>query len=79
MKTLLTVLFFTDTLVLIVLSFLLLKWLDNGISGSALTLLLIAIGSCIFLLGFLLVRYINLPIDKKYMAHLKEDAGNDIQ
>jgi hypothetical protein len=79
MKTLLTVLFFTDTLILIILSFLLLKWLDNGISGSALTLLLIAIAFCIFLLGFLLVRYINLPVDKKYITHLKEDAGNDLQ
>jgi len=66
MKTLLTILFFVDTLVLIILSFLLLKMLDTGISGGALVFLLIAYASCIFLLGYLLFRYMNLPPEKKY-------------
>jgi hypothetical protein len=40
--------------------------LDTGGSGSALTFLVIAFVSCIVLLGYLLVRYMNLPPDKKY-------------
>ena len=65
MKTLLTILFFVDTLVLIILSYLLLKVLDMGGHGAVLTFLLLAYASCIFLLGYLLVRYMNLPPDKK--------------
>ncbi len=79
MKILLTILFFTDTLALFVLAFLLLQWLDAGVSGSALTLLLVAFGSCIFLLAFLLVRYFDLPVDKNYKTLLNEDAGKGLQ
>jgi hypothetical protein len=65
MKTLLTILFFADTLVLIVLSFFLLKMLDTGVGAGWLTFLLVVYACCIFLLGYLLFRYMNLPPDKK--------------
>lgn len=65
MKTLLTILFFADTLVLIVLSFFLLKMLDAGVGAGRLTFLLVVYAGCIFLLGYLLFRYMNLPPDKK--------------
>jgi hypothetical protein len=39
--------------------------LDLGIRLGGLALLLLAYVSSIFLLGFLLFRYLNLPSDKK--------------
>jgi hypothetical protein len=45
------------------------------VNGCAHILLLVAFGSCVFLLGFLLVRYVNLPVDKNYKTLLKEDGG----
>lgn len=79
MKTLLTILFFINTVVLIVLSFLLFQWLDEGVSRKAIILLLLAYGSCIFLLGFLLMRYMNLPMEQSYKSMLNEGAGNGWQ
>ncbi len=79
MKTLLTILFFTDTLVLIVLSFFLFKWIDNGTGGSAFIFFLIAYGACIFLLGFLLMRYINLPVDQNMPKLLNQQADGNQQ
>ncbi|WP_162944687.1 hypothetical protein [Flavisolibacter nicotianae] len=65
MKTLLTILFFVDTLVLITLSFLLLQTLDSGAGLGRLIFLLTGCAGCIILLVYLLLRYMNLPPDKK--------------
>jgi hypothetical protein len=64
MKTILTILFFLDTLALSVLSFLLLRFIDAGSHGATLLLLLLLYACCIFLLGYLLFHFLKLPGDK---------------
>ncbi|MEP7257452.1 MAG: hypothetical protein ABI687_03670 [Flavitalea sp.] len=61
MKILYTILFFADTLALILLSFLFLKLLDTGIEKSVLVLVISAIVFCIILLVYFLLRYIKQP------------------
>jgi len=64
MKTILTILFFLDTLALSVLSFLLLRFFDTGGHSAMLVLLLVLYTSCIFLLGVLLFHFLKLPAKK---------------
>lgn len=64
MKTLLTILFFMDTLAFSVLPYLLLKLFDAKSHTGWLGFLLLLYGCCIFLLGYLLLRYLNLPPEK---------------
>jgi heme/copper-type cytochrome/quinol oxidase subunit 4 len=64
MKTLFTILFFADTLLLIGLSYFFLKMMDNGGHGWTLIAILSAIVGSIILLVFFFRRYIKLPPDK---------------
>ena len=59
MKTLYTILFFADTLVLVCLSYLLLHKFDNGSSIGTMISIFSGIAASIFLLIFLLKKYIG--------------------
>jgi predicted neutral ceramidase superfamily lipid hydrolase len=61
MKIMYTILFFTDTMLLILLSFLFLHSLDNGTAHGTLALLLTGIVLCISFLVFFLHRYTRIP------------------
>lgn len=66
MKIVYTILFFADTLLLIVLSFLFLKMIDNSVHGWPITLLASAIIGSILLLIFFLLHYLKLPSSDKH-------------
>jgi len=61
MKILYTLLFFVDTLVLLLLAFLLLKMIDNGITTGKLIFMLSGILSSIVLLILFLSHYLKSP------------------
>jgi hypothetical protein len=61
MKVLYTILFFTDTLVLIILAYLFFQFMDTGGSPATLVVLFIAIVICIFMLVYFLLQYIKIP------------------
>ncbi|ANE49195.1 hypothetical protein SY85_00425 [Flavisolibacter tropicus] len=61
MKLLYTILFFLDTLALILFSYLFLKLSGSGMSEVTFAVLLLAIVICIISLIFILVHYIELP------------------
>ena len=61
MKYLFTILFFADTLLLILLTFLFLRLLDKGITTVAMILILTAIVLCILLLAYFLSHYMKIP------------------
>jgi hypothetical protein len=61
MKIIYTILFFADTLFLIVLANLFLKLIDTGMSGLTFALMLFAIVASIVLLAYFLLHYIKLP------------------
>jgi hypothetical protein len=61
MKILYTILFFSDMVVLIKLSYLFLAKIDTGHQFWLLMLLLLGIAACIALLIYFLSAYINLP------------------
>ena len=61
MKIVYTILFFTDTFLLVILSFLFLKLSDKGMSGLPLALVITGIIFSILLLVYFLFRYIKLP------------------
>jgi DMSO/TMAO reductase YedYZ heme-binding membrane subunit len=60
-----TILFFADTLLLIVLSYLFLRKLDQGASPAVLVLTFSGIVASIFLLVRLLISYIRQPTDRE--------------
>jgi len=66
MKTLYTILFFVDMILLIVLSFWFLELVDSGINGITIALMLAGILSCIVLLIYFLLRYIKHPSSDNY-------------
>jgi hypothetical protein len=61
MKIIYTFLFFVNTLVLLLLAFLLLKMIDNGITTAKLICMLSGILLSIALLIFLLSHYLKSP------------------
>jgi hypothetical protein len=65
MKWLYTILFFLDTLTLILLVYFFLKLADNGVNEVTLGAMLFAIVMCIVLLIYILVHYIELPSSKR--------------
>jgi hypothetical protein len=65
MRTRYTILFFSDTLVLIGLSYLFLHKLDQRASAGALVLIFSGIVVSIFLLVRLLISYIRQPSDRE--------------
>lgn len=64
MKFVYTILFFTDTLALVLLSYLLFKLLDQGGSRSSILLLAAALIVSILLLIYFFNRYLKLPPHK---------------
>jgi len=64
MKIIYTILFFADTLLLIVLSYTFFKLMDSKIDGIVLALMVIAIVICIFMLIHFLNKYIKIPSSK---------------
>jgi len=66
MKVLYTILFFTDTLVLIILAYLFFQFMDTGGSPLTLVVLFIAIVICIFMLVYFLLRYIKIPSSENH-------------
>lgn len=64
MKMLLTILFFTDTMLLAGLTYWLLKSMDNGEHGWPLIALLSAIAGSILLLIFFFYKYLKLTTRK---------------
>ncbi|HMI63985.1 MAG TPA: hypothetical protein VK518_23875 [Puia sp.] len=65
MRTLYTILFFADTLLLICLSYLFLRELDDGGAIGALVLIFPGMIASIFLLVVLLKSYVNQTSDKE--------------
>ena len=61
MKIIYTILFFVDTLLLIVLTYLFLKLMDNGMSPIVFILMVLAIVFCIMLLVYFLLNYLKSP------------------
>jgi hypothetical protein len=61
MKIIYTILFFADTLILIVLAFLFLKLKDMGMNGATFIALIAAIIFCIALLVYFILHYLKLP------------------
>ena len=61
MKIIYTILFFADTLLLMILAFLLLKMIDNGINAGKLIIMLIGISLSIILLVYFLRLYLKAP------------------
>jgi hypothetical protein len=64
-KIIYTILFFIDTLVLIMLAFLFLKELDEGLNLPQLLALTLSITVCISLQVLFIVNYTRLPVDKE--------------
>lgn len=64
MRTLYTILFFGNTLLLVCLSYLFLQKLDHGGSAGALILTFLGIAASILLLGSLIKTYLKQPSDK---------------
>jgi hypothetical protein len=65
MRTRYTILFFTETLLLIGLSYLFLHKLDQGASSGLLVLIFCGITASIFLLVRLLIGYLRQPSDRE--------------
>ncbi len=61
MKIIYTILFFTDTLLLVVFSYLFLKYFDNGTPIPTLVLLSIGIMIGIILLIYFVYNYLKIP------------------
>ena len=61
MKIIYTILFFVDTLILIVLAFLFLKLKDVGMNGATFIMILVAIIFSIALLVYFILHYLKLP------------------
>jgi len=61
MKIIYTILFFADTLLLIVLSYTFFELMDSRIDGIVLALMVIAIVICIFMLIHFLNKYVKIP------------------
>ena len=61
MKIIYTILFFTDTLLLILLSFILFKMIDEGVNIMKLIFILLAMILSIVTLIFFLRRYLKIP------------------
>ena len=64
MKTLYTILFFLDTLALILISYLFLKQADKGSSEIGLLALLCGIVLCVIFLIYIMVRFFKHPGSK---------------
>jgi len=64
MRYLYTILFFTDTLILMCLSYLLFRKFDSGSSYQTVVLIFSGVVASIFLLVLLLRGYLKLPHDK---------------
>jgi membrane protein DedA with SNARE-associated domain len=61
MKILYTILFFISALLLFALTYLLLSFIDSGVTEVKFAIMIFAIVICIFMLVYFLTRYINLP------------------
>ncbi|HEY5406045.1 MAG TPA: hypothetical protein VIJ92_03120 [Ginsengibacter sp.] len=61
MKIVYTILFFADTLLLIVLTYAFFKLMDSSIDRFVLAMMVIAIAICIFMLIHFLNQYIKIP------------------
>ena len=61
MKLIYMLLFFSNTLLLLVLASCLFRYMDKRIGGLPLTLVVAGIGLNIFLLGYFLFQYLKLP------------------
>jgi hypothetical protein len=61
MKILYTILFFADTMMLILVAYLFLRLSDGGMSVELFMLLSIALLACILILILVLVHYLKLP------------------
>lgn len=64
MKTLYTILFFLDTLALVLFAYFLLKLSDTGTSELGFLAVLCGIIICIVLLVFIMMRFIKVPGSK---------------
>ena len=61
MKLIYMLLFFSNTLVLLVLAYCLIKYMDKGVGGLPLAVVATGIALNIFLLGYFLLQYFKLP------------------
>lgn len=60
-----TILFFVNTLLLLLLTYTTVQFLDQGANYYKIGLMAFAIVICIFMLSYLLFRYIKIPSDGK--------------
>jgi len=65
MKLIYMLLFFSNTLMLIVLVDYLFKYMDKRIGGLPLAMVITGIGLNIFLLGYFLFQYLKLPSSER--------------
>ena len=61
MKIIYTILFFADTLLLVVLAYTFFQLMDNRMDTIILAMIIIAIVICIFMLVHFLFQYIKIP------------------
>jgi hypothetical protein len=61
MKIIYTILFFVNTLLLLLLTYITVQFLDEGVDFFKVALMAIAIVICIFILAYLLLQYIKIP------------------
>ena len=66
MKIIYTILFFSDALLLIILSFVFLKLIDKGASGFTIISMLTGITFSIILLVYFLHTYLKIPTGKRH-------------
>ncbi len=66
MKIIYTVLFFADTLVLLILAFVFFKLVDTGTSITPIILLISGIVCSIAILVYLLFKYIKIPPSNRH-------------
>ncbi|MEJ0105503.1 MAG: hypothetical protein WDO19_24375 [Bacteroidota bacterium] len=66
MKAIYISLFFVDAIILVALSFLFLKLIDNKASGAALTEMAAGISICVILLVYVLYKYMKIPNDDSH-------------
>lgn len=65
MKIIYAILFFADTLLLVVLAFLFMRYIDTGADKFRFTAIITAIIGCIVLLGYFISYYMKLPHKEK--------------
>lgn len=65
MKVIYAILFFTATLLLVVLAFLFMRSLDAGADELRFAIIVSAIIGCILLLGYFITYYMKLPHKEK--------------